>query len=133
MLTEDKVINLLCDHLRRNGWTIQRTAMPNQRGIDIVATQAGVRLEVEAKGEGSSKPGTNRYGNAFDRAQVQHRIGEALLTALAVASRDSAQAAIALPDVPRHHSVADPILPALHQLGIIVFWVGEDGTAREDR
>jgi hypothetical protein len=133
MLTEDKVINLLCDHLRRNGWTIQRTAMPDQQGIDIEGTQAGVRLEVEAKGEGSSKPGTKRYGKPFTRTQVQHRVGEALLTALAVASRDSAQAAIAVPDIRLYHSVADPVLPALHRLGIIVFWVGEDGTLKEDR
>lgn len=116
MLTEDKAINLLCDHLRHNGWTIQRTAMPDQQGIDIEATQAGVRLEVEAKGKGSSKPGTKRYGKPFTRTQVQHRVGEALLTALAVASRDSAQAAIAVPDIRLYHSVADPVLPALHRL-----------------
>lgn len=84
-------------------------------------------------GEGSSKPGTKRYGKPFTRTQVQHRIGEALLTALAVASRDSAQAAIAVPDIRLYHSVADPVLPALHRLGIIVFWVGEDRTLKEYR
>jgi hypothetical protein len=133
MLTEEKVINLLRDHLRRNGWTIQRTTMAYQRGIDIVATRAGVRLEVEAKGEGSSKHRINRYGELLDRAQDQHRVGEALLTALAAASRDNARAAIALPDIPRYHSVADPVLPALRQIGIIVFWVGEDNTVKEVR
>ena len=50
MLTEDAVINLLCEHLAADGWKIVSRAMPNQRGTDVVATRAGVRLEVEAKG-----------------------------------------------------------------------------------
>jgi hypothetical protein len=58
VLTEDAVINLLCEHLTADGWKIVSKALPDQRGTDVVATRAGVRLEVEAKGEGSSKAHT---------------------------------------------------------------------------
>ena len=49
MLTEDVVVRLLCDYLVTDGWDIVSRAMPDQRGTDVVATRAGVRMEVEAK------------------------------------------------------------------------------------
>jgi hypothetical protein len=66
VLTEDAVINLLCEHLTADGWKIVSKAMPDQRGTDIVATRAGIRLEVEAKGAGSSKGHTARFGQPFN-------------------------------------------------------------------
>jgi hypothetical protein len=83
--------------------------MPNQRGTDVVATRAGVRLEVEAKGAGSSKPHTARYGQLFDQAQVRVHVGEAVLKALAVVAGGRARAAIALPDTRRHRSMVGPV------------------------
>ena len=127
MLTEDAVINLLCEHLAADGWKIVSRAMPNQRGTDVVATRAGVRLEVEAKGEGSSKAHTARFGKPFDQAQVRVHVGEAVLKALAVVAHGEAQAAVAFPDGRRHRSVVAPVRPALGRLGITVFWVSEDG------
>ena len=128
MLTEDAVINLLCQYLSADGWKIVSTAMPNQRGTDVVATRAGLRLEVEAKGAGSSKAHTARFGKPFDQAQVKVHVGEAVLKALAVVAEGKAQAAIAFPDGRRHRSVVAPVRPALGRLGITVFWVTEDGT-----
>jgi len=127
MLTEDAVINLLCEHLATDGWKIVSRAMPNQRGTDVVATRAGVRLEVEAKGEGSSKAHTARFGKPFDQAQVKVHVGEAVLKALAVVAQGKAQAAVAFPGGRRHRAVVAPVRPALERLGITVFWVGEDG------
>jgi hypothetical protein len=128
MLTEDAVINLLCKDLRAGGWEIVSRAMPDQHGTDVVAIRAGVRLEVEAKGEGSSKPHTARYGQPFNQAQVRVHVAEAVLKALAVVAGGRAQAAIAFPQTRRHHLLVDPIHSALGRLGITVFWVGEDGT-----
>jgi hypothetical protein len=73
--TEDAVIGALCEHLAAEGWTIVSRAMPSQRGTDVVATRAGIRLEVEAKRAGSSKPHTARYGRPFDQAQVRVHVG----------------------------------------------------------
>ena len=127
MLTEDAVINLLCQHLAADGWGIVSRAMPDQRGTDVVATRAGVRLEVEAKGAGSSKAHTARFGQPFNQAQVRVHVGEAVLKALAVVAEGKAQAAIAFPESRRHHLIVDPVRPALDRLGITVFWVSEDG------
>jgi hypothetical protein len=127
VLTEDAVINLLCQHLAADGWEIVSRAMPHQRGTDVVATRAGVPLEVEAKGAGSSKAHTARFGQPFNQAQVRVHVGEAVLKALAVVAEGKAQAAIAFPDGRRHHLIIDPVRPALDRLGITVFWVSEDG------
>jgi hypothetical protein len=127
VLTEDVVINSLCEHLGADGWKIVSKAMPDQRGTDVVATRAGVRLEVEAKGEGGSKADKKRFGKPFDQAQVKVHAGEALLKALAVVAKGRAQAAIAFPDSRRHRSVVAPVRPALDRLGITVFWVSENG------
>jgi hypothetical protein len=122
------VINLLCEYLSADGWKIVSKAMPNQRGTHVVATRAGVRLEVEAKGAGSSKAQTARFGKPFDQAQVKVHVGEALLKALAVVAEGRAQAAIAFPERSRHRSVVTPVRRALDRLGLTVFWVSEDGT-----
>jgi hypothetical protein len=132
MLTEDAVIASVCDYMIADGWQIVSRAMPNQGGTDVVATRAGVRLEVEAKGAGSSKPHTARYGQLFDQAQVRVHVGEAVLKALAVVAAGRARAAIALPDTRRHRSMVGPVQAALRLLRITVFWVGEDGTVSAD-
>jgi hypothetical protein len=82
---------------------------------------------VEAKGEGSSKAHTARFGRPFNQAQVKVHVGEAVLKALAVVTQGKAQAAVAFPVSRRHRSVVAPVRPALGRLGITVFWVGEDG------
>ena len=133
MLTEDAVINLPCQHLAADGWEIVSKAMPDQRGTDVVATRAGVRLEVEAKGAGSSKAHTARFGQPFNQAQVRVHVGEAVLKALAIAAEGKARAAIAFPDGRRHRSIVDPVRPALDRLGITVFWVSEDGAVSAGR
>jgi len=132
ILDEAEVVKRMLTHLQQGGWTIQSWKMPHETGVDIVATQAGVRLEVEAKGEGSSRRGSARYGQRFRPEQVRHRIGEALLTTLATVTMDSGQVAIAVPDVLLYQRYMGPILPRLRQLGIIVFWVGESAV-RETR
>jgi hypothetical protein len=55
---------------------------PDQHGTNLVALQDGTRLEAEAKGAGSSKPNTARYGQPFTAAQVRVHVGEAALKAL---------------------------------------------------
>jgi hypothetical protein len=132
VLTEDAVIGSLCEHLAADGWQIVSKAMPTERGTDVVATRAGILLEVEAKGAGSSKPFTAKHGQPFNRAQVRVHVGEAVLKALAVVSANEARAAVAFPDGPLHRSLVGPVRPALGRLGITVFWVGDDGAVSAD-
>ena len=69
MLTEGHVIEAVCQELRRRGYTIVGTSTVSEQGDDIVAEKGRTRLVIEAKGAGSSKPGTARYGKEFNRAQ----------------------------------------------------------------
>jgi hypothetical protein len=128
MLTEDVVIRALREHLAADGWQIVSWSAPDQHGTDLVAVRDGTRLEVEAKGGGSSKPHTARYGQPFSTAQVRVHVGEAVLTALRVVATGTARAAVAFPDTPRHRSQAGPVEQVLHRLGITVYWVREDGS-----
>lgn len=128
LLTEDAVVRAVCDYLTDHQWEIVSRAMATEHGVDIVATRDGARLEVEAKGAGSSKPHTARYGRAFNRGQVFDHVAKAVLKALRVASAGNAQAAIAFPDNGDHRAEVELVRVALQRAGIIVFWVGDEGT-----
>jgi hypothetical protein len=130
VLTEDAVIDAVCRHLVADRWEIVSRATATEHGVDIVATREGARLEVEAKGAGSSKPYTARYGQVFNRGQVFDHVAKAVLKALRVASAGNARAAIAFPDNGDHRAEVELVRVALQRAGIIVFWVSEEGTVR---
>jgi hypothetical protein len=125
VLTEDDVVAAVCIELENRGWSIESRLLTTQRGPDIQATKGQEKLLVEAKGEGSSKAHSSRYGMPFTRNQVRTHIGVAILTALKVAARQQELAGIALPDNAHHHEVlGDAKLPLL-QTGVAIFWTSE--------
>lgn len=126
MLYEDDVVDAVCAHLEAGGWQIASRAHAHQHGDDIVAMRGDERCVVEAKGAGSSKEGTRRYGSAFDRGQVKSHVGVAILRALGVASDRTALPAVAFPDDRAHRDIAGRIVPALAAAGVGVFWVDDD-------
>jgi hypothetical protein len=132
VLTEDQVTEAVCDYLRTHHWTIVSRAMGKAPGVDVVAEQQGIRLEIEAKGAGSSDPSSSRFGHSFTRGNVSTHVGEAVLKALRVIAADRALAAIAFPDNRDHHAEVDLIRRALQRIGIIVFWVRENGTVQTE-
>lgn len=132
VLTEDDVIDAVRDFLFERGWELVSRATAIQRGEDLVMEAHAERLIIEAKGAGSSKLGTARYGNVFNKRQVFDHVGKAILKALRVASSGEAVAGVALPDNADHRHEIDLVRPALHRAGIIVFWVAEDRTTRVD-
>lgn len=132
MLTEDDVVNKVRDYLVRHGWQIVSRASARQHGIDLVAERDGVTLEVEAKGAGSSKSETARYGKHFNKSQVFDHVAKAVLKALRVTSVGTSLAAIALPDNQDHRNEVKRASLALHRAGIGVFWVSESGAVLVD-
>jgi hypothetical protein len=126
MLTEDDVVLAVRAHLEARGWTIVSQALAVQRGDDLVAVRDGERIEIEAKGEGSSKPSSSRFGNVFSSSQVNDHVGRALLRALKVVSLGKAKAAVAFPDNADHRKEVNAVRKALDQLGLAVFLVGAD-------
>jgi hypothetical protein len=123
VLYEDHVVDAVCAHLEAEDWRIESRAHAHQHGDDIVAVRGDERLVVEAKGAGSSKAGTRRYGLAFNRGQVKSHVGVAVLRALGVASDRTALSAVAFPDDRDHRDVAGRIVPALADAQVGVFWV----------
>jgi hypothetical protein len=127
VLTEDMVTDSLENHLTANGWRIISRAKGKVRGVDVVAERRGTRMEIEAKGAGSGDPTTKNYGLEFTRGNVFTHVGEAVLKALRVITVGQAQAAIALPDNYDHRSEIELVRVVLWRLGIVVFWVRQDG------
>ena len=130
MLTEDDVIDAVRDHLVAQGWEVVTRARATQRGEDLVVARHGQRLSIEAKGEGSSKEGTARYGKTFSNAQVRSHVARAVQRsgALAADPEDGTQSAgAALPDTPAHQQHVQRVRVALDRLGVKVFWVAAGG------
>lgn len=125
-LYEDDVVRAVIAYLSSDGWTIDSFALSHQHGDDIDASRGAQRLIIEAKGDGSSKNTTARFGKPFTRNQVKTHVSVAVVRAMQVASKGSAIAAVALPGSEFHRVEVERIAPALRSIGIWVFWVSLD-------
>ena len=117
-LYEDDVVRAMIEHLRSDGWTVESFALSHQHGDDIVASRGAERLIIEAKGDGSSKSTTARFGKPFTRNQVKTHVSVAVVRAMQVASTGLTFAAVALPDSEFHRVEVRRIAPALRSIGI---------------
>jgi hypothetical protein len=129
-LTENEVVDAVAEHLRKTGWRNVITCNTTQQGIDVCAERDGITLAVEAKGGGSSKKGTARYGMPFDNGQKEKHVAVAVLTAMREASKGVNQAAIAVPDDATHVRLIGEISPALQRLNIVVYFVAPDKSVK---
>lgn len=126
MLTEDQVVDAVCNYLNSQAWEIKSCSHTTEHGIDIVARRGTEALLVEAKGETSNKANSKRYGKPFNRAQCRDHVANALYVAAAMIGKG--QTAIALPDTPLHRHFIDKVGKAIAELGIWVFWVTQNCT-----
>lgn len=133
MLTEYEVVKAVCGFLENNGFQVRQALCETERGVDILAMSPNGQRQVsiEAKGETSSKPSTNRYGKAFNGGQVLDHVSKALYCAARECS--SSLAGIALPKNELHVKCVNRILPALRTLQIEVFWVLPDGKVEPEQ
>lgn len=126
LLTEDEVVAAVREHLSEAGWEIRAWALATEQGDDIVAEKEGRRLIIEAKGEGSSKSHTARFGSSFTSNQVNNHVSRAVYRALRTLAEGSG-AGVAFPDGPLHRNAMGAVLPVTSKLGISVFWVNRLG------
>ena len=126
-LTENDVVAAVCQYLESKGFNIERRLTTTQQGDDIVATQPGLKLCIEAKCATSARTGSRRFGRPFDSAQARVHVAEAVYRAIQVLSRPKDQvdirAGIALPANDCHERELASVKNMLKQLRIIVFWV----------
>ncbi len=127
MIYEDDVVDSVIDYLKREGYDLISYCHTRQRGYDIVAKKHDKYMYVEAKGEGSSDPRSNRYGKKFDSSQMRDHVSAAIYKALEIKNQNpSDNVAIAFPDNKRHLSLLSNVLPSLKQLNIKVFIVNSN-------
>lgn len=132
---EGNVTEAVCEFLIEAGWLILSKADTGrkERGLDILAEQAGRQLMVEVKGYPSlSYRDPRRAGEQKPTSptnQAQRWFSHALLKAVRLRSAyKSALVAIALPDFPRYRSLYKETRPALDMLAILILFVGEEGS-----
>ncbi len=129
LLGEMFIIESVVNYLNAKDYAvIGKVRSVREHGVDIVAIspKTKVKLNVEAKGQTSSKSESRRFGKEFDRGQKRDHLGKAILKACECVERDEA-AAIALPDDAVNRELIDSIRSAIDRLGIVVFLVDEKG------
>jgi hypothetical protein len=136
VIYEEDVIAAVAAYLTQNGYAlVGKPRSVTEPGVDIVARRSGEPgwlLHVEAKGEGSSKQHTARYGDPFDPGQVTSCVSRPCFAALQVVSAGKARAAIAVPRTPLFESKVGSVLGVLGQVAIAVFWVDARGNVTVD-
>lgn len=130
MLYEDDVDRVVAAWLRSNLNVVSlEMSVGHRHGIDVHAMLSdGSEVRIEAKGEGSQRPGTRRYGQAFTNNQHESHFSRALRKALVERGRGDL-AGVALPEHPRLRELQAE-LP--DDLGIAWFWVRADLSVEPD-
>jgi len=131
MLFESDVISAVCDYLEKNNFKIIQKLNENQKGDDIIAVNnLKKKIYIEAKGETSSKKGSNRFGKEFNSSQKKAHVSQALYRAIKMKETNNSLAGMAFPETKEHISLIEPIKKTLQKVGIEVFWVKADRTVR---
>jgi hypothetical protein len=135
VITENKVVEVVAGYLTAKNWRIVSTAKTIQHGPDVVAlSSSGREIWIEAKGQTSSKQGTNRFGKEFNRNQKEDHLGRALLKCCQYLSdRADLILAIALPNDDLDSDLVRRISPALQRLKILTILVNEDGSVESSQ
>lgn len=128
MLTENKVVDLVCAQLELDGFTISQRLDTTQTGIDIVAeSRTGTKCFVEAKGATSSKESTKRYGIEFNKSQVKTHIGMALVAAFKIREdHPNHESIIALPNNASHRELIESMSTPIRASGVKVWLIDEE-------
>ena len=131
VLVEAFVVSAAASELTRRGWTVTPVPSTAAHGVDIVSRRDGRVLHIEAKGAGSSRPGSSRYGKSFNSGQVDICVAKACHKALEALSAGH-QAGVAFPDNPAFRARVQRVEAALERLEVGVFWVREDESVSVD-
>jgi hypothetical protein len=132
-LTEDETINILIQHLEKDGWNINSRCLGQERGCDIVALKDEGRLLIEVKGARAGDNSPTKKRKYFDSGQIKTHFGKAIVKVLddKVLSPDS-KIAIAHPDDADIRKSIGNLTPFLKKLEIKHFWVSSNGQVIED-
>jgi hypothetical protein len=132
-LTEDEIILILIEHLKKSGWNIESHCLGQTRGCDIIAIKNKHFLIVEAKGARAGDKSPTKKRVCFDRGQIKTHFGKAIVKMLEQKHLNpQANVAIAHPDDPYIKSTIGHLLPFINAMGIKHYWVGATGIVIEN-
>jgi hypothetical protein len=110
------VVDAVRAYLESSGYMITSSLRSTERGVDLVArkdSDAPFELHIEAKGAGSSRIRSARYGLQFNSGQVFDHVAKAVLEALQAAGAPGAlikrRDGIALPKNRLHSRHVEPV------------------------
>jgi len=138
MLDENDVVDLVCSCLVKRGFQIKQKLDASQQGIDIIAESSDKKFEylIEAKGETSSRPGSERFEKPFNANQVHSHVAKGFYKGAELYSEyhsDKSKVIIlAFPDTSHFRKYTGRIKSSLDSLGIRVLWVNEIGVMNEE-
>jgi len=127
-MTEDETVERLMTHLKTQGWDIESYCLGQTRGYDIVATKKKQRMYVEVKGARASDKSPTKKRAYFDSGQLRSHMGRAIIKTLETKhANPNAKIAIAHPEHPYLRTTLGHIIEEVKKMGVIHFWVREDG------
>lgn len=133
-MDENEVIENLCKHLERKGWSILNRVRAGAPGVDIVAERIdGTKFFIEAKGGTSSRQGSRRHGKPYTQSQVFDVTSKGLMQCFHhIASQsNNVSVGFAYPDGKFFRKYLEPIMVLMASIGVWFFCVKEDGTVKE--
>ena len=126
-LTENDIVEAMAKHLTAERWRVSHMCQTTEQGIDLIATRGDERLVLEAKGGGSSKEGTRRFGMPFTNNQQGDHVAKAVFVACKLRSKEpKSRVAIAFPDTPTHRRCINSVATALERLAVWAYVVHSD-------
>lgn len=132
-LTENQVVENLMQYLQNTGWKIDTHCLGFKHGIDIIAIKKDTKLIVEAKGARANEGAHNAVRKYFDSGQLKTHLGKAIVKILEEMSKDpEAKFAIAHPDDEYIRQCIGLPVKHLGKMGIIHYWVAENGKVTEE-
>lgn len=132
-LTENETIEILMNHLERQGWQIASYCLGQSKGCDIVALKDKKRLVIEVKGARADDLSPTKKRVHFSSGQIKTHFGKAIVKTLQdryCSPKDNF--AIAHPNDPAIKKAIGHLTPFLKTLNVRHFWVSVDGRVDED-
>ena len=120
-------------HLENEGYSIESYCLGQSRGYDIVAIRNNEKLLIEVKGAKAHKDSPTKRRDFFNSGQIKTHLGKAIIKCLETkVSYPDAIIAIAHPEDEQIRKAIGGIIPELNKIGIIHYWVSEDGSVELD-
>ncbi|HBS86263.1 MAG TPA: hypothetical protein DEA97_06890 [Bacteroidales bacterium] len=131
-MTEDQVVTILMEHLKKENWKIVYYCLGSKHGNDIVAEKQGKTMIVEAKGAMANSQSKIKKREKFDSGQIKTHFGKALVKILEEKEKFPERLyAIAHPDDADIKRAIGKIVPFLGQIGIKHYWVSLNKSVKE--